>query len=67
MFSVAVCLGADECGKSKYDDAGEGCPIGTPCSNVVGGMPSRENEFPFQVRYLKFAYNLAYCIQHKRY
>ncbi|KAK2155598.1 hypothetical protein LSH36_236g04044 [Paralvinella palmiformis] len=45
---LAVTSGADECGKSKYDDAGEGCPIGTPCSNVVGGMPSRENEFPFQ-------------------
>lgn len=43
---------ANQCGLSKYEDAGEGCPIGNPCTNIVGGIPARENEFPYQVRSL---------------
>ena len=46
---------ADDCGESKYDDVAT-FPPSTMKRAIVGGTDARENEFPWQVCTVYWAY-----------
>lgn len=44
----------EPCGVSPYPDAGESCLFESgPCTNIVGGIGARENEFPYMVSLIR--------------